>query len=181
VVLDTLAPAERLAFVLHDMFAVPYGQIAAIAGRSPNAARLLASRARRRVQGSAPLPDADPARQQEVVSAFFAASRDGDFNALVTLLDPDVVVRADWGAVPAGVPREVRGAQAVAEQALTFRRLFPFVRPALVNGAAGAVVAPRGRPFAVMGFTIRNGKIAEIDILAGVMRLRQLDLADLGG
>src|SRR5262247_3097377 len=144
VVLDTLTPAERLAFVLHDTFAVPYGQIAAIVGRSPNAARLLASRARRRVQAAAPLPDADPARQQELVGAFFAASRGGDFDALVKLLDPDVVVRADWGAVPAGVPAEVRGARAVAEQALTFSRLAPFVRPTLVNGAAGAIVAPRG-------------------------------------
>jgi len=180
VVLDTLTPAERLAFVLHDTFAVPYGQIAAIVGRSPNAARLLASRARRRVQAAAPLPDADPARQQELVGAFFAASRGGDFDALVKLLDPDVVVRADWGAVPAGVPAEVRGARAVAEQALTFSRLAPFVRPTLVNGAAGAIVAPRGRPFAVMGFTIKNGKIAEIDILAGPVRLRRLDLAELG-
>jgi len=180
VVLDTLTPAERLAFVLHDTFAVPYGQIAAIVGRSPNAARLLASRARRRVQAAAPLPDADPARQQELVGAFFAASRGGDFDALVKLLDPDVVVRADWGAVPAGVPAEVRGARAVAEQALTFSRLAPFVRPTLVNGAAGAIVAPRGRPFAVMGFTIKNGKIAEIDILAGPARLRRLDLAELG-
>jgi len=179
VVLDTLAPAERLAFVLHDMFGVPFDQIAAIADRSPNAARLLASRARRRVQGSASHPDADPVRQQKVVSAFFAASRDGDFDALVTLLDPDVVVRADWGVMPVGVPGEVRGARAVAEQALTFRRLFPFVRPALVNGTAGAVVARRGRPFAVMGFTIRNGKIAEIDILVGPERLRKLDLAEL--
>jgi len=181
VVLDTLTPAERLAFVLHDTFAVPYGQIAAIVGRSPNAARLLASRARRRVQAAAPLPDADPARQQELVGAFFAASRGGDFDALVKLLDPDVVVRADWGAVPAGVPAEVRGARAVAEQALTFSRLAPFVRPTLVNGAAGAIVAPRGRPFAVMGFTIKNGKIAEIDILAGPVRLRRLNLAELDG
>jgi len=179
VVLDTLTPAERLAFVLHDMFAVPFDQIAAVAGRSPNAARLLASRARHRVQGAAPLPDADPARQQEVVDAFFAASRDGDFDALVTLLDPDVVVRADWGAVPAGVPREVRGAQAVAEQALTFSRLARFVRPALVNGAAGAIVARRGQPVTVIGFTIRNGMIAEIDILADPARLRRLELAKL--
>jgi RNA polymerase sigma factor (sigma-70 family) len=179
VVLDTLTPAERLAFVLHDMFAVPYGQIAAIVGRSPNAARLLASRARHRVQAAAPLPDTDPARQHEVVAAFLAASRDGDFDALLTLLAPDVVVHADWGVVPAGVPRQVRGARAVAEQALTFRRLARFARPALVNGAAGAIAARRGRPLTVIGFTIRNGKIAEIDILADPARLRQLDLAVL--
>jgi RNA polymerase sigma-70 factor (ECF subfamily) len=177
VVLDTLAPAERVAFVLHDMFAVPFDQIATIMGRSPNAARLLASRARRRVQGAAPVPDTDLARQREVVGAFFAASRDGDFDALVALLDPDVVVRADYDALPAGAPRELRGARAVAEQALTFRRLSPFVRPALVNGAAGAVVAPGGRPSVVMGFTVSRGKIAEIDILAGPARLRWLDRA----
>jgi len=181
VVLDTLTPAERLAFVLHDMFAVPYDQIAAIAGRSPNAARLLASRARRRVHGAAPLPDADPARQKEVVDAFLAASRSGDFDALVTLLDPDVVVRADWGALPVSASRELRGAHAVAEQALTFSRLAPFAQPALVNGAPGIVAARRGQPVTVMGFTIRNGKIAEIDILADPERLRRLDLAVLDG
>jgi RNA polymerase sigma-70 factor (ECF subfamily) len=148
-------------------------------GRSPNAARLLASRARHRVQAAVPLPDVDPARQQEVVSAFFAASRDGDFDALVTLLDPDVVVHADWGVLPVGVPTEVRGARAVAEQALTFSRLAWFARPALVNGAAGAIVARRGRPLTVIGFTIRNGTIAEIDILADPARLRHLDLAEL--
>jgi RNA polymerase sigma factor (sigma-70 family) len=177
VVLETLTPAERLAFVLHDMFSVPFEEIAPVVGRSPTAARQLASRARRRVQGEARVPDTDLATQREVVDAFLAASRDGDFDALVAVLDPDVVLRADSGAVLAGRSREVRGARAVAEQALTFSRLAPFVQPALVNGAAGVVVAPRGRLFAVMGFIVRSGKIVEIDILADPARLRQLDLA----
>src|SRR5918997_156169 len=166
VVLETLPPAERLAFVLHDMFAVPFDEIAPILGRSPTAARQLASRARRRVQGEAHVPDADLTLQREVVDAFLAASRDGDFDTLLAALDPDVVLRMDGGALRAGLSREVRGARAVAEQTLTFSRLSPFVRPALVNGAAGVVVAPRGRAFSVMGFTIRGGKIVEIDILA---------------
>jgi RNA polymerase sigma factor (sigma-70 family) len=177
VVLETLSPTERLAFVLHDMFGVPFEEIAPIVGRSPAASRQLASRARRRVRGSAPAPDADLSRQREVVDAFLAASRDGDFDTLVAVLDPDVVLRADSGAVLAGRSREVRGAREVAEQALTFSRLAPFVQTALVNGAAGVVVAPRGRLFAVMGFTVRGGKIVEIDILADPARLRQLDLA----
>ena len=180
VVLDTLTPAERLAFVLHDMFAVPFEEIAPIVGRSPTAARQLASRARRRVEG-AEIPDADLSRQRVVVDAFFAAARDGHFAALVAVLDPDVVLRADLGAVPAGALAVVRGAQAVAKQALTFARLSPFVRPALVNGAAGAVVAPGGRPVSVMGFTVRHGKIAEIDILADPQRLGRLDLTVLDG
>jgi RNA polymerase sigma-70 factor, ECF subfamily len=179
VVLDTLGPAERLAFVLHDMFAVPFEEIAPILRRSPSAAKQLASRARRRVRGAA-VPDADLARQREVVDAFFAAARGGDFDALVAVLDPDVVVRADLGAVAPAMPRMVGGAQAVAEQALSFARLALFVRPALVNGAAGVVSrTPDGRPFAVMGFTIRRGRIVEIDILADPARLRQLDLAVL--
>ncbi|MPZ89818.1 MAG: sigma-70 family RNA polymerase sigma factor [Nitriliruptorales bacterium] len=177
VVLDTLAPAERLAFVLHDMFTVPFDEIAPIVGRSLTAARQLASRARRRVRQAAPAPDADLTRQREVVDAFFAASRDGDFAALVAVLDPDVVLRSDGGVVRPGVSMVVRGATAVAEQALTATRLSPFVRPALVNAAAGVVVAPRGRPVFVMGFTVRNGKIVEIDVLADPARLRQLDLA----
>jgi RNA polymerase sigma factor (sigma-70 family) len=177
VVLDTLAPAERLAFVLHDMFAVPYEEIAPILGRSTTAARQLASRARRRVQGAASVPDADLTRQREIVDAFLAAARGGNFQALLAVLDPDVVVRADRGAVPPGVSREARGAAAVAEQALTFSSLAPFAKPALVNGAAGLIVAPRGRPFSVMGFTITGGRIVEIDILADPARLRQLDLA----
>src|SRR5215217_156727 len=151
-VLETLSPAERLAFVLHDTFAVPFNEIAPIVGRSPTAARQLASRARRRVRGADTVPDTDLARQREVVEAFFTASREGDFEALVAVLDPDVVLRADVGGVPSGASRELRGAQAVAEQALTFSQFAPFARPALVNGAAGVVVAPRGRPFSVMGF-----------------------------
>ncbi|MGE5289910.1 MAG: RNA polymerase subunit sigma-70, partial [Micromonosporaceae bacterium] len=140
-----------------------------------------ASRARRRVKGAAPVPDADLARQQEVVGAFLAAARDGDFETLVAALDPDVVLRADAGAVPEGASRVVRGAPAVAEQALSFgRRYGQFARPALVNGAAGVVAAVRGRPVSVLGFTVRGGKIAEIDILADPARLRQLDLAGLG-
>jgi RNA polymerase sigma factor (sigma-70 family) len=177
VVLETLTPAERLAFVLHDMFSVPFEEIAPVVGRSPTAARQLASRARRRVQGEAHVPDADLATQREVVDAFLAASRDGDFDTLLAVLDPDVVLRIDGGAVRAGLSREVRGARAVAEQTLTFSRLSPFVRPALVNGAAGVVVAPRGRPFSVMGFTIRGRKIVEIDILADPARLSRLDVS----
>jgi RNA polymerase sigma factor (sigma-70 family) len=180
VVLETLAPAERLAFVLHDMFAVPFDEIAPIVGRSPAAARQLASRARRRVQGAAPAPDVDLARQRQVVDAFLAASRGGDFEALVALLDPDVVLRVDRGAVRPGASREVRGAAAVAAQVLTFApRLARFARPALVNGAAGYVVAPRGRPLAVTGFTVANGKIVAMDVLADPARLRELDLTVL--
>ena len=151
VVLETLAPAERLAFVLHDMFAVPFDEIAPIVGRSPTAARQLASRARRRVQGAATVPDADLTRQREVVDAFLAASRGGDFDALLAVLDPDVVLRADRAAVQAGASREVRGAAAVAK---TFSGRARFAQPALVNGAVGAVWAPGGRPRVVFGFTI---------------------------
>jgi RNA polymerase sigma factor (sigma-70 family) len=179
VVLDTLAPAERLAFVLHDMFAVPFEQIAPLVGRSPAAARQLASRARRRVQGADAVPDADLGSQHAVVGAFLAAARGGDFDALLELLDPDVVVRADRGAVVAGASREVRGAPAVAKEALAFTRLAPFARPALVNGAAGLVVAPGGRAVSVLGLTIRGGRIVEIDILADPARLGRLDLAVL--
>jgi RNA polymerase sigma factor (sigma-70 family) len=174
VVLETLSPAERLAFVLHDTFGVPFGEIAPIVGRSPAAARQLASRARRRVRGAAPSPDADLGRQREVVDAFLAASRDGDFDALLAVLDPDVVLRADYGA--AGASRMVRGARAVAGQALAFSQFAPFARPALVNGAAGLVTAPGGRALSVMGFTVRRGKVAEIDILADPERLGRLDL-----
>jgi RNA polymerase sigma-70 factor (ECF subfamily) len=184
VVLDTLRPAERLAFVLHDMFAVPFEEIGPIVGRSATAAKMLASRARRRVQGSAPLPDADLARQREVVDAFFAAARDGDFDALVALLDPDAVVRADRGAVPSAAPAEVRGAAAVARQVLAiggFARLARMAQPALVNGAAGVVMTTEGRPFAVMAFTVTRGRIAEIDILGDPERLRRIDVAVLDG
>jgi len=180
VLLETLSPAERLAFVLHDVFGVPFEEIAPIVGRSASAARQLASRARRHVRGATTSSDSDLTRQREVVDAFFAAARDGDFDALVAVLDPDVVLRSDGGFVRPGASVVIRGARAVAEQALTFARLSPFVRPALVNGAAGVVVAPRGRPFSVMGFTVRRAKIVEIDILADPARLRQLDLAVLG-
>jgi hypothetical protein len=163
------------------MFAVPFDEIAPIVGRSPTAARQLASRARRRVQGSAPEPDVDLARQREVVDAFLAAARGGDFDALLAVLDPDVVLRADRGALRPGESREVRGARAVAEQAFGFARLARFAQPALVNGAAGVVVAPQGRPFAVIGFTVAHEKIVEIDILADPARLRQLDLTGLEG
>jgi RNA polymerase sigma factor (sigma-70 family) len=179
VVLETLAPAERLAFVLHDMFSVPFEEIAPIVGRSPTAARQLASRARRRVQGATVSPDPDLARQREVVNAFLTASRDGDFDALLAVLDTDVVLRSDGGVARPGASVVVHGARAVAEGALAFSRLVHFARPALVNGAAGVVVAPRGRPFSVMGFTVRRGKIVEIDILTDPTRLRQLDVAVL--
>jgi RNA polymerase sigma-70 factor (ECF subfamily) len=177
VVLETLTPAERLAFVLHDMFGVPFDEIAPMVDRSPTAARQLASRARRRVRGAAPTPDADLARQREVVDAFFAASRDGDFDALVAVLHPDVVLRSDGGVMRPDTSVVRRGAANVAGNALTFARLSPFVRPALVNGAAGAVVIPRGRPISVMGFTVRDGKIVEIDAITDPERLRELDLS----
>jgi RNA polymerase sigma factor (sigma-70 family) len=177
VVLDTLAPAERLAFVLHDLFALSFDEIAPIVERSPIAARQLASRARRRIQGRPTVPDADINRQRAVVDAFLAAAREGDFDALLELLDPDVVLRADAGALPSGSSREMRGAQAVAEGARTFARLARLARPALVNGAAGFVVAEQGRPVSVAGFTVSSGKIVEIDILADPERLRKIDLS----
>jgi RNA polymerase sigma factor (sigma-70 family) len=177
VVLETLPPAERLAFVLHDTFDVPFEEIAPIVGRSAAAARQLASRGRRRVRGATPMPDVDLARQREVVDAFLAAARKNDFEALLAVLDPDVVLRADRGALPAGASRVVRGARPVAESALKFWRVAGFARPALVNGAAGIVAfAPDGRPFSVVGFTVRLGKIVEIDVLADPARLCQLDL-----
>jgi RNA polymerase sigma factor (sigma-70 family) len=176
VVLETLDPAERLAFVLHDMFAVPFGEIAPIVGRSPSATRQLASRARRRVKGADPVPDADLNRQREVVDAFLAATREGDFDALLAVLDPEVVLR---GYVGAGAPTVVRGAQAVAKQAQRFAGLARFARPALVNGAAGAVVAPQGRPLSVLGITVKRGKIVACDIIADPERLRLLDVAAL--
>jgi RNA polymerase sigma factor (sigma-70 family) len=170
VVLDTLTPAERLAFVLHDLFAVPFEEIAPIVGRSPAAARQLASRARRRVQG-APPPDADLARQRAVVDAFLAASRQGDFEALVALLDPDVVLRADPAAVRTGAAAEVRGAAAVAG---TFSGRAQTARPALVEGAPGAVWAPGGRPRVAFGFTVTDGRIVAIDLLADPERLARV-------
>jgi RNA polymerase sigma-70 factor, ECF subfamily len=179
VVLETLGPAERLAFVLHDMFAVPFEEIATILDRTPESARQLASRARRRIQGAAPVPDADLDKQHQVVDAFLKASREGDFEALVAVLDPEVVLRADRGAVPAAVPRVVRGAEKVASQALMYRRLDLTLKPALINGAAGLVALKDGKPFSVIGFTVRGGKIVEMDILADRARLEQLDLTAL--
>ncbi len=178
VVLDTLDPAERLAFVLHDLFAMPFDEIAPIVGRSPTAARQLASRARRRVQGAAAAPPADRAHQRAVVDAFLAAARNGDFGALLALLDPDVVLRADPTAVQMGASKEVRGAAAVAG---FFAGRARAARPALVNGAAGAVWAPGGRPRVVFNFTITRGKVVAIDLLADPERLRQLDLTVLDG
>ncbi|MEU5941114.1 RNA polymerase sigma factor SigJ [Micromonospora sp. NPDC047548] len=178
VVLETLTPAERLAFVLHDMFAVPFDEIAPMVERSPAAARQLASRARRRVRGQAPVPDPDLTRQRAVVDAFFAAARDGDFDGLVAVLHPEVVLRSDGGAGSRHTV-VVTGARAVAGQAVTFGRLYPFVRPALVNGAAGVVVAAPDRPLSVMGFTVTGGRIVAVDVLSDAGRLRRLDLAVL--
>jgi RNA polymerase sigma factor (sigma-70 family) len=175
VVLDTLAPAERLAFVLHDMFALPFAEIAPIVGRSPTATRQLASRARRRVRRATPTHDPDLARQREAVDAFRAAARDGDFDALLAVLDPDVVLRSEGGAGRPDASAVFRGAPAVARQALTFAPLARFGRPALVNGAAGVVVAPHGRPFAVLAFTVSRGKIVEIDVFVDPELLRRLD------
>jgi RNA polymerase sigma factor (sigma-70 family) len=179
VVLETLPPAERLAFVLHDMFAVPFDEIAPIVSRSPAAARQLASRARRRVQGETPVPDADLDTQREVLNAFLAASREGDFEALLEVLDPDVVLRADPGAVDIGSSRVVRGAANVARQAAAFRRQDVEVRLALVSGAVGTVTLRGGQPFAIAGFTIRNRRIVEMNILADAERLSRLDLTIL--
>jgi RNA polymerase sigma factor (sigma-70 family) len=176
VVLDTLNPAERLAFVLHDIFAVPFDEIARVVERSPTAARQLASRARRRVRGVATVPDADLTYQREVVNAFLAASRAGNFDALLALLDPDVVFRHDVTAVPAGASPEVIGAASVARQ---FSGRAQGARPALVNGALGIVVARHGRLFLVLNLTVTRGKIVEINVVADPARLHQLDLADL--
>jgi RNA polymerase sigma-70 factor (ECF subfamily) len=176
VVLDALDPAERLAFVLHDMFAVPYDQIAPIVGRTPDAARQLASRARRRVRGASTVPRVDLARQRKVVGAFLAASRNGDFDALLALLDPRVVVRADGAAVLAGAAQEVRGAAAAAA---TFSGRARAARAALVNGVPGAVWAPGGRPRVVFDFTTTGGKIVGIELIADPQRIGELDLAVL--
>jgi len=174
VVFDALSPAERLAFVLHDMFAVPFDEIAPILGRTPEAARQLASRARRRVQGSAPVPDTDLAHQRRVVDAFFAAAREGDFDGLVTLLDPDVVLRADGGVLRPALSGLVHGAEGVAARAIMFAHPAAVVRPALVNGVAGVVVTLDDRPVSVMAFTVRGGRIVTIDALADPDRLEAL-------
>jgi RNA polymerase sigma factor (sigma-70 family) len=180
VVLDTLAPAERLAFVLHDMFELPFEEIAPMVGRTPAAARQLASRARRRVKGAAlSVPDPNLARQREVVDAFFLAARGGDFDALVALLDPDVVLRGDFGARRRAASRVIHGAAAVAGQALMFAHPAAHLRPAVVNGAAGVVVTVGGRPIAVMGFTVAEGKIVEIDAIADPDRIRRIAAAVL--
>jgi RNA polymerase sigma-70 factor (ECF subfamily) len=179
VVLEAMTPVERLAFVLHDSFAVGFEEIAPLIERSPAATRQLVSRARRRVQEQAPAPDPDLARQREAVDAFFAAAHDGDFDALVAVLAPDVVLRSDGGP---GRPLRVtlNGARAIAEQAVTWRALSPHVRPALINGVAGAVVMPRGRLVSVMAFTVADGRIVAIDALADRDRLGALDLTALG-
>ncbi|HEX3268979.1 MAG TPA: RNA polymerase sigma factor SigJ [Gaiellaceae bacterium] len=176
VVLETLTPAERVAFVLHDLFDVPFDEIAPVVGRSPAATRQLASRARRRVRGAEATPEATLARRREIVDAFLAASRGGDFGALLALLDPDVVLRADAEAVRMGATQKVSGARAVAE---TFSGRARVARPALVDGAAGAVWASGGQPRVVFGFTISDGKIVEIKLLADPERLARLDLTIL--
>ncbi|MEV6811304.1 RNA polymerase sigma factor SigJ [Micromonospora sp. NPDC051296] len=176
VVLDTLTPAERLAFVLHDMFGVPFDEIAPMLDRSPAAARQLASRARRRVRGQTPTPDADLARQREVVTAFLAAARDGDFDALVGVLHPDVVLRADGGATRARHTTVITGGRQVAAEATMFGRFSPFSRHAVINGAAGVVVVAAGRPLAIMAFTITDARIAEIHVIADPQRLALLNL-----
>ena len=176
VVLDALTPAERLAFVLHDVFGVPFADIAHALDRSEAAAQQLASRARRRVQ-RLPEPDPDLERQREVVDAFFAASRDGNFEGLLAVLDPDVELRIDGGLLRADASLALHGAAAVATHSSTYSKLHPYVLPALVNGAAGAVVAPRGRVFSVMAFTVTDGRISAIDALLDPERLAQLDLA----
>ena len=175
VILDTLSPAERLAFVLHDVFGVPFADIATALDRSEAAAQQLASRGRRRVRDS-PEPDRDLARQRRVVNAFFAASRDGDFDALLEVLDPSVELRIDGGVLRAEASLVLHGADAVAAHTATYSKLYPFVRPALVNGAAGAVVAPPAGVFSVMAFTVTKGKVAQIDVLLDPERLEQLDL-----
>jgi RNA polymerase sigma factor (sigma-70 family) len=179
VVLDTLSPPERLAFVLHDIFAVPFEQIGPLLDRSPAAAKQLASRARRRLRGATAHAASDPARQREVADAFLAASRGDDFEGLLAVLDPAVVLRADAGTGPLGPSRLVKGAPEVAAQAHRFARLARFARPVLVNGTPGFLIAPDGQPLAVIGLAVREDRITEIDILADPERLSRLDLAGL--
>ena len=177
VVLETLAPAERLAFVLHDLFAMPFDEIAPLVGRTPTAARKLASRARRRVHGADMARAADLSRQREIVEAFLTASRGGDFQALLALLDPDVVIWADSAAVPPGAPTEIWGAAAVLQQAISFAERARFAHLALVNGAVGAVIAPHGHLLLVMTAEVKDAKIVKIEAIADPARLRHLDLA----
>jgi RNA polymerase sigma-70 factor (ECF subfamily) len=176
VVLDTLTPTERLAFVLHDVFAVPFEQIGPILERSPAAAKQLASRARRRLRGAAPASDADRSGQRELLDAFLTAAREGDFDRLLAVLDPEVVLRADAGAGPLGPSQLIRGAREVAGQALRFAPIARHAWHALVNGGPGLIAVTDGQPIAVMGVTVRYGRIVEIDILADPERLRHLDL-----
>src|SRR5919205_1499428 len=171
VVLETLTPAERLAYVLHDMFSVPFDEIGAILDRSPDAARQLASRGRRRIRGADTTPDADPAARQEVVAAFLAAARDGDFDALVAMLDPDIVLREDWGS---GTIVEVRGAENVARRAKAASQLGLVVQPALINGAAGWVSLLDGEVYAIAALAVQNGRITTMDILLDPARLARL-------
>jgi RNA polymerase sigma-70 factor (ECF subfamily) len=180
VVLESLSPAERLAFVLHDVFGVSFSEIAAVLDRSEAATQQLASRARRRVRG-APEPDADLEGQKAVVDAFFAASRDGDFEALLEVLDPEVELRIDGGVLRKESSLVLRGADAVAAHTATYSKWHPLVRPALVNGAAGAIVATRGRALSVMAFTVTNGKIVQIDALMDPERLAVLQSMLLPG
>ncbi|WP_151475798.1 sigma-70 family RNA polymerase sigma factor [Streptomyces albicerus] len=179
VVLDTLSPAERLAFVLHDMFAVPFDEIGPMLERSPAAVRQLASRARRRVKGASPLPEADLTRRRHIVDAFLAATRGGNFEALVALLHPDVVLHADKAVVPTPEPVVVRGAHTVAEGAMAATGRARFTGPALVNGSVGLAMAPRGRLFLVLAFTVTDDMITEIDVIADPDRLGELELAVL--
>ncbi len=181
VILDTLQPAERLALVLHDMFDVPFEDIAAMLGRSPAATRQLASRARRQVRDSSPPPEPDPARSRGVVDAFFSAARGGDLQALIALLDPGVVLRADGGRERAAATAIVRGASAVASRATMFARPDGRVVPALVNGGAGVVVLVGGECISVMAFTVAGGRVVQVDALVDPERLRRLDLSELGG
>lgn len=179
VVLDTLAPAERITFVLHDLFAVPFDDIAAIVGRSPAAARQLGSRARRRVQGADTASGADLASQRKTVDAFLAALRAGDFNALVAVLDPDVIITSDAAAQPVEAMREIRGAENWAKGAIAAARGARAAQPALIEGAVGLVIAPKGRLFRALRFTLAHGRIAEVEVIGDPERLRQLDLAIL--
>ncbi|MET9646643.1 sigma-70 family RNA polymerase sigma factor [Streptomyces syringium] len=179
VVLETLAPAERLAFVLHDMFAVPFDEIAPVLGRTAASTRQLASRARRRVQGAAPAPDTDLAHRRRIVDAFLAAARGGDFDALVSVLDPEIVARSDGGTLRPGVIR--RGAAEVASQAITFARFAEAAHPALVNGTPGVVAVAEGRAISVMAFTVQGDRITTLDILTDPERLARIDLSVLGG
>ena len=180
VVLDRLTPAERLAFVLHDMFAVPFEEIAEIAGRSPEATRQLASRARRRVQGAPVSGDANRAEQRKVVDAFLAALRAGDFEGLVAVLDPNVVFRADASSAAGGVAREIHGAETWAHQAMTYARGMQHVQAVLVNGEVGVILAPRGKLLRALTFVFEGGKIKEIEVVGEPERLQQMEFAVIG-